>query len=104
MSERAAIDRGWYYIREPDDGEHVGSVRTLLTPQGRVLTRRLHGVPGRICVVDQTGSNLAPATLLRAAAAAGEALTEQPDAGITVLLKPEGADQVLDGRVLVLNI
>ncbi len=57
---------------EPDEGTLVPVDQRITAGDGRILTRRLHGFPGHIQVHDHVG--LLPATLLRAAAAAGHAL------------------------------
>ena len=63
-------ERGWYYVVEPDGGRHAPPARRLATPDGRILTVRHHGHPGRVEVLD--GSRTLPvATLLRAARAVG---------------------------------
>lgn len=83
MDHRESIDRGWYYTHEPDDGVHApDDVRVLRDPDGKPLTRRLHGTYGRIQVVNRTGGPLPSATLLRSAAAVGDHLTERPNARI----------------------
>lgn len=66
-----SIERGWYYLVEPDQGRWAPPDRRLPTPDGRVLTVRHHGSPGRVEVVDPTRT-LPVATLLRAARAVGE--------------------------------
>jgi len=100
--ERSAIERGWYYVQEPLQGALAGDQRVLKTPSGRSLTRRLHGSPGRIVVVDQSGADLTPATRLRAAAAAGEALGAETDTRLDVVLMPAGhAAEVSGGRILI---
>ncbi|MFZ5480005.1 MAG: radical SAM protein [Myxococcota bacterium] len=59
------MDRGWYYVVEPDGGRWAPPDRRIATPDGRVLTVRHHGSAGRVEVVGP----FAPATLLRAARA-----------------------------------
>jgi MoaA/NifB/PqqE/SkfB family radical SAM enzyme len=66
-------DRGWYYLVEPESGRWAPPTRRLATPDGRVLTVRHHGSPGRVEVLDP-GKTLPVATLLRAARAVGERL------------------------------
>ncbi|MDP2314663.1 MAG: hypothetical protein Q8P41_17295 [Pseudomonadota bacterium] len=66
-----STDRGWYYLVEPDGGRHAPEARRLAVPDGRVLTVRHHGNPGRVEVVDPTRA-LPVATLLRAARSVGE--------------------------------
>ncbi len=66
-----STERGWYYLVEPDGGRHAPADRRLPTPDGRVLTVRHHGSPGRVEVIDPSRA-LPVATLLRAARAVGE--------------------------------
>ena len=89
--ERTAIDRGWYYLIEPDDGQHAPPPR-IRARGGRILTRRLVGWPGRIVVEDSSGAGLHPASLLRAASAAGRALEAHGavDPQLTIRLGPAG--------------
>jgi hypothetical protein len=69
-----STDRGWYYLVEPNGGRHAPAGRRLAVDDGRTLTVRHHGSPGRVEVVD--GSRTLPvATLLRAARAVGEQLS-----------------------------
>ncbi|TNF23614.1 MAG: hypothetical protein EP329_27070, partial [Deltaproteobacteria bacterium] len=69
------LRRGWSYVAEPDDGRHVpDDTLRVRARDGRILTKRAHGFPGRVEVVDESGADLPRATLIRAAAAAGEAL------------------------------
>ncbi|MGB0639066.1 MAG: radical SAM protein, partial [Myxococcota bacterium] len=89
MDERETIDRGWYYVKESDPDQIGPETRTLYTPQGTALTRRLHGSVGRITVSNQTNTHLSAATLLRSAAAVGEALKDSPDARVDVVLGPK---------------
>ena len=70
--ERTAIDQGWFYVHEPDDGAHAQG-RVLRSRDGRALTRRLHGYPTTVTVTDRSGLELPVAAWLRAAAAAGQA-------------------------------
>jgi hypothetical protein len=81
--ERAANDRGWGYVIESDEGSPGG----ILTPNGRPLTRRAIGAPGRVEVQDTTRT-LPIAALLRVAHAAGHALAaaERADARIEIPL------------------
>ena|GEM_PF-834953 len=75
MSERTAIDRGWFYVIEPDNGKHAPEAKRITAGDGRILTRRLHGFAGHIQVHDHIG--LPTATLLRSAAAIGHTLESQ---------------------------
>ena len=108
MSEREAIDRGWYYVIEPDGGQWAPPDQRLFADDGAVLTRRLHGHPTRTEVVDASGAALPAATLVRAAAAVGRALEDAGaiDAHALVTLGPAGtapsATPGDDGRVHVL--
>ncbi len=93
MSERAAIDRGWFYVQEPDNGAHLPASRRIIAPDGRVLSRRLHGFAGNIRVFDESGASLPRATLLRAASAIGHGLEmayQARDARIDIVLGPAG--------------
>ncbi|NCG21032.1 MAG: hypothetical protein GWP91_18640 [Rhodobacterales bacterium] len=95
MNERQTIDRGWFYVREPA----VPPTKHVLDGQGNPLTRRLHGYPARIQVLDQSGVDLPVATWLRAAAAVGFALETLPGSSlarpVTVILGPEGTQTAL---------
>lgn len=101
VDHRESIDRGWYYTHEPDDGAHApDDVRVLRDPNGNPLTRRMHGTYGRIQVVNRTGDPLPAATLLRAAAAVGDHLTDRPNARLHLSLEPEGRPtEVVDGCI-----
>ncbi len=74
MNERETIDRGWYYVREPEQGRWAPAEDHIVADDGAVLTRRLHGFPGHLETVDASGASLSVATLLRAAGAVGRAL------------------------------
>ena len=101
MDHRYSIDRGWYYVLEPGDGAHVPEgTRTIRDPNNRPLTRRLQGSPGRIQVVSQAESPLPHATLLRAAAAVGHHLSEDPDRRVNVVLGPSGTRTEIDGDAI----
>ncbi len=81
--EREAIERGWFYVHEPDDGAWVEGTRLLRDAQGAPLTRRLHGYGAAVLVEDcsQPGSAALPvAAWLRAAAAAGRVAEARPGA------------------------
>jgi len=70
-----SLRRGWSYVAEPDDGRHVPEdVLRVRARDGALLTKRAHGYPARVEVVDESGADLRRATLVRAAAAVGEAL------------------------------
>lgn len=77
MDERQTIDRGWYYVIEPEQGRWAPIDRRITADDGAVLTRRLHGYPQRIEVVDASGLALPIATRLRAASALGRVLEQQ---------------------------
>ena len=96
MAEREAIDRGWFYVLEPSAGEHVPSGRLILADDGQPLSRRVHGAVGRILVRDLSGAHLPAATLLRAAAALGEALESrgEPNTRAQITLGPSGTAPV----------
>jgi hypothetical protein len=109
VNERETIDRGWYYVIEPDEGANAPSDRQIRAEDGRVLSRRVHGFYGRVDVTDASGANLPVATLLRAASAVGAALEPRkvghPQVAIT--LGPAGTENawtadrlVLDGQAL----
>jgi len=72
--ERQSIDRGWFYVVEPEDGRWADPRERIVAPDGRVLTRRLHGCHARVLLEDQSGLALPSAVRLRAATAAGRAL------------------------------
>ncbi|MCB9682736.1 MAG: cobalamin B12-binding domain-containing protein [Alphaproteobacteria bacterium] len=93
MNERETIDRGWYYVIEPASGRFAPTDRHIVADDGRVLTRRLHGHPARVEVVDASGADLPVASWLRAAAAVGTAFEAQGHVGATarVTLAPAGA-------------
>jgi len=69
MNERQVIDQGWFYVRE-------SSPKGASAEHDEVLSRRKHGYPGKIEVVDRSVEPLCRARLLRAAAAVGFALEE----------------------------
>ncbi|MBK7758112.1 MAG: hypothetical protein IPI35_17295 [Deltaproteobacteria bacterium] len=85
------IERGWYYVVEPHEGRYAPPERRLRAPDGRVLTVRAHGHPGRVEVIDAVGGSPV-ASLLRAARAVGEAT----DAPARVVLAPSGAVEGLN--------
>lgn len=93
VNEREAIDRGWFYVIEPDEGRWAPEHQRLLADDGAVLTRRLHGHVGRIETVDASGASLLPATLLRASNALGRAMERLgfPDAEALLTLGPSGS-------------
>ena len=85
MNERSTIDRGWFYVIEGDDSTVPSPIQA---GDGRTLSRRLHGVPGRIDVQQSNASGTDVAALLRVAAAAGFGLEHcgQTDAQIHIEL------------------
>jgi hypothetical protein len=110
VNERAAIDRGWFYVVEPEQGAHLGHARRIDAPDGRVLSRRLHGFPGHIRVFDKSGAQLPRATMLRAAAAVGHGIEvggHPLDARVDIHLAPAGTTsrvETIDGDVLLLTL
>jgi Radical SAM superfamily/B12 binding domain len=69
-----AWDDGTYFlVHEPDGGRWAPERARIVTKDGRVVSRRRHGSPGRVEVADESGSLVA--TWLRAAAAAGSAFS-----------------------------
>lgn len=105
MNERQTIDRGWFYVIEPEDGVHAPADKRIRADDGRILTRRLHGHPGRVEVVDATGASLPWATLLRANAAVGTTLEQRGWQGREALVEllpagtPATVDDAPDGRL-----
>ena len=108
MNERETIDRGWFYVKEPEDGRWAPAERLLRASDGVGLTRRLHGHPSRVEVHDESGDHLPAATLLRAAGAVGRTLERRdldspPE--VLVRLGPAGTPLRIsdhpDGRCLV---
>jgi MoaA/NifB/PqqE/SkfB family radical SAM enzyme len=97
VDHKDTIERGWYYVKEPDDGLHAeGIARVLRDPAGRPLTRRAHGTSGRIQVVDHSETGLCPATLLRAAAAVNSNLETHRDGHVIIHLGPDGTALEVD--------
>jgi pyruvate-formate lyase-activating enzyme len=91
VGSRQTIERGWFYVIEPDGGTHAPVDRRLEAGDGRVLTRRAHGFTGHIQVHDTAG--LGTPTMLRAAAAVGHSLESgghPADAEVRVILGPAG--------------
>ena len=100
--ERLAIDQGWFYVVEPDDGAHTGATRVLRAGDGAALTRRLHGTAGTVLVEDATGAALPVATWLRAAAAVGRLASDATPLA-RVRLGPAGTEPVVRDGVLHLD-
>lgn len=73
-AERQTIDRGWFYVVEPEGGRWAPSEARIQAGDGRVLTRRLHGCRARVTLSDESGLALPRIARLRAATAAGRAL------------------------------
>ncbi len=101
VNERQTIDRGWFYVLEPEDGANAPESKRIRADDGRVLTRRLHGFPGHLEV---TGPRDVPrATLLRAAAAVGHSLEAlgQPHRQVAIDLQGEtpSLSSTPDGRL-----
>lgn len=61
-------ERGWFYLVEPEAGRFAPADRRVVAPDGRVLTVRHQGNPGRV----EVRGDAPVATLLRAARAVGE--------------------------------
>lgn len=102
--EREAIDRGWFYVVEPEGGRHAPAERTLVAGDGRRLTRRLHGHAGRLWLSDESGAGLSRATWVRAASAIGRALEARGEtATVRVELGPAGCAQGWRDGALVLD-
>jgi MoaA/NifB/PqqE/SkfB family radical SAM enzyme len=72
--ERQAAARGWYYLREPEDGRLAPAAARLAAGDGATLTRRLQGCLARVVVEDRSGASLPSAALIRGAQALGLAL------------------------------
>lgn len=81
-------DGSWFWVVEPD----ASVPHAVVAGDGRALTRREHGSPGRAIVHDESGARLPVAALLRAAAA----LPEAPDAW-DVRLGPAGTTPARQG-------
>src|SRR5207249_2295219 len=45
-------DGAWFYVVEPEGGRHAPEAGKTVTADGLVLTRRPHGYPARVEVVD----------------------------------------------------
>lgn len=101
MNTRETIDRGWYYVVEPQDGRLAPEVQRIVAEDGRVLSRRAHGFPGRFDLRDDSGQDLPVATWLRAAGAAGRALKEP--GSLRIRLGPAGTAPRWDGDTLHLD-
>ena len=103
LNERETIDRGWYYLLEPERGRWAPEDRRLKAGDGQVLSRCLHGHPTRVLVNDVSGAGLAPATLLRAAKLFGRHAESRGTRGATahIELGPAGTDlEISDGANL----
>ncbi len=99
MSTRDAIDRGWYYVIEPDGGRHAPEGQRIQAEDGRVLSRRAQGFPGRIELVDDSGAELPVATWLRAAGSVGRSRA----GGARVVLGPAGTLARVEGDTVHLD-
>jgi MoaA/NifB/PqqE/SkfB family radical SAM enzyme len=77
--ERQTIDRGWFYVVEPDGGRWAPVDARILAADGRVLTRRLHGCRARVALSDESGAGISRVARLRAATAVGRALESLGD-------------------------
>jgi sulfatase maturation enzyme AslB (radical SAM superfamily)/radical SAM superfamily enzyme YgiQ (UPF0313 family) len=94
-------DGAWFYVVEPEGGAHAPIPRRIRAGDGGILTKRPHGHEARVEVRDETGLNLSPAALLRAAAGLGHALTEReddPEAQFTLTLGPQGTPASVEER------
>lgn len=98
MNERETIDRGWYYVIEPDGGRWAPADERILADDGAVLTRRLHGHPQRVELIDESGEPSLPATWLRASNALGRALESLQHRGVHAIVRlgPAGTAPTLD--------
>lgn len=105
MDSRQAVDRGWYYVVEPDGGAHAPPEARIVAGDGRVLTRRAHGWPARIELVDESGADLPVATWLRAAGAVGRVLERDgtPGHAVRVRLGAAGSEAAIEGDMLTLD-
>lgn len=72
--ERAALDRGWYYVAEADRSAEGLGVRILEADDGSLLSRRAHGYPARVCIAADPG--VSRATLVRVASCVGRAIEQ----------------------------
>lgn len=99
MASRETIDRGWYYVVEPDQGRHAPAAARILAEDGRVLSRRAVGRHGRILVQDDSGLALPVASWLRAA----EALPLRAGQRAEVRLAPPGTPATWTGDRLTLD-
>lgn len=80
MVVRVVEDGAYFYVHEPDGGSFCPERARIVTPSGKVVSRRRHGYAARVEVIDETASELPVATLLRAAAAVGRAVERRDDA------------------------
>lgn len=74
MNLRLTGESAYFYVREPEAGQHAPERARILTAGGTVLTRRPRDYAARLEVVDETGRGLHPGVLLRAAAAVARPL------------------------------
>lgn len=103
LNERETIDRGWFYVLEPDDGRWAPEDKRIVASDGQVLTRALHGTPGRIEVVDATPEGVHPATRVRAARALGAAFEARATAAAAAGADVEARAILRADMVLVLG-
>lgn len=89
--ERNAIDQGWFYVHEPDDGAHVPDGKLIRAKDGTPLTRRLHGYHAVVQVENNSGQSLHVGSLLRAAAAGGRRIEHlESNQPLRVSIDPSG--------------
>lgn len=74
MTVRLTGESAYFYVREPEAGQHAPERARILTADGTVLTRRPRDYAARLEVLDETGRGLHPGVLLRAAAAVARPL------------------------------
>ena len=87
------LTRGSYYVVEPEQGRFAPPKARIGAGDKRVLSKRPHGYPARVEVVDRTTHGVPRVALMRAADAAAHALERLGDGTrrpVRVVLGPEG--------------